>query len=210
MAEKKQTDQVDSDAIKQQLEQLSGNALKTSSPAFSTFAQFQKQRADRLKQGLKQIKKDLGADSPEFALAQAAQKRAALLNMQFATQSARIKHRPVPKANEWMVYGQVVDASSGPVAGVRVRVFDHDRKYDDLLGDTQTDENGEFSVIYHERDFLESNENLPELYVMVTDEKGNLLYTSKDNLRFNAGRSEYFLIQLGKGPVASRVDKAAG
>jgi len=202
MAEKRQADQVDPEAIKQQLEQLSGNAVKTSSPAFSTFAQFQEQRATRLNQGLKQIKKDLGGDSEEFTLTKTAIDRAAMLNTRFASQSARIKRRPVPKANEWIVYGQVVDASGGPMADVRVRLFDRDRKYDDLLGDTQTDENGDFSIIYHERDFLENGENLPELYVMVTDAKDTLLYSSQDDLRFNAGRSEYFLIQIGKSPAS--------
>jgi hypothetical protein len=79
-----------------------------------------------------------------------------------------------------------------------VRVFDRDRKFDDLLGETETDETGDFFTVYHARDFYEKGENTPELYVMVEDAAGNELFSSRENVRPEAGQSEYFVIQLGK------------
>jgi len=198
MADTTQFDQMSDSEIKKQLDNVSADAAKASGPAIKTFAKFHEQRAGRLSQGLKQIKKQLGEDHPDYIATKAAAQSAAAMNMQFLSQSARVQKRPMPKYFEWVVFGQVLDASGNPVQGMNVRVFDRDRKFDDLLGDTQTDENGEFSVIYHERDFKETGENLPELYVMVSDAKGTVLYSTRDDVRFRAGRSEYFLIRLGK------------
>jgi len=198
MAETKPFDQLSEAEIKKQLDKVAADAARTSAPAISIFAKFQEERASRLQRSLKQIKKDLGDEHPDYIATKAAAENAGAMNMQFLSQSARIKSRPMPKAHEWVVFGQVLDASGVPVRGLRVRVFDRDRKYDDLLGETETDENGDFSVTYHERDFKEAGENLPELYVLVSDARGTELYTTRDDVRFRAGRSEYFLIRLGK------------
>jgi hypothetical protein len=207
MADKTDFSQMDPAEVLKQLDQFSGDAVKASNPAIGTFAKFQEQRAARLNKGLKQIKKDVGETDPAYLAAKAAAERAASMNVQFKAQATRLQKRPVLKDFEWMVFGQVLDAAGNPAKGLRVRVFDRDRKYDDLLGDTQTDDQGEFSAIYHERDFKESGENLPELYVMVSDNKGTELYSSRDELRFNAGRSEYFLIRLGKPSRADNTNK---
>lgn len=198
MAETKSFDQLSEAEVRKQLDKVAADAAKTSAPALATFAKFQEQRASRLSQGLKQIKKDLGQDHPDYVATQAALQNASAMNTQFLSHAARIKSRPAPRASEWVVFGQVLDASGIPVQGLSVRVFDRDRKYDDLLGETETDANGEFTVIYHERDFKEAGEKLPELYVMVSDARGTELYTTRDDVRFRAGRSEYFLIRLGK------------
>ncbi len=120
-----------------------------------------------------------------------------------------------------MVYGRVFDAAGKPAAGLIVRVFDRDRKLDDLLGETETDANGDFHSVYHARDFYEKGENAPELYIMVEDAAGNELFSSRENVRPLAGQSEYFVIQLGKvttkaaakkrgrPPKASAVKKAS-
>ena len=204
MAETKPFDQLSEAEIRKQLDKVAADAAKTGAPAISTFARFQEERAGRLNKSLKQIKKDLGQEHPDYIATRAAAENAGAMNMQFLTQSARIKSRPLPKAHEWVVFGQVLDASGTPVKGLTVRVFDRDRKYDDLLGETETDENGDFSVTYHERDFRETGEQLPELYVLVSDARGGELYTTRDNVRFRAGRSEYFLIRLGKTARAAK------
>jgi hypothetical protein len=198
MAETKPFDQLSEAEIRKQLDKVAADAAKTSAPAIGTFAKFQDERASRLQKGLKQIKKDVGEEHPAYVATKAAAESAGAMNMQFLAQSARIKNRPMPKAYEWVVFGQVLDASGVPAKGLTVRVFDRDRKFDDLLGETETDDNGDFSVTYHERDFKEAGEKLPELYVMVSDARGTELYTTRDDVRFRAGRSEYFLIRLGK------------
>lgn len=114
-------------------------------------------------------------------------------------------HAPKIGVHDWAVFGQVLTAQGMPVSNRRVRVFDRDRKYDDLLGDTQTDAAGNFAVIYHERDFSETNENLPELYVMVEDTDGKILYSSRNQVRYRPGRSEFFGIILTGQPVENKV-----
>ena len=99
---------------------------------------------------------------------------------------------------EWTASGRVLNTAGIPASGLIVRVFDRDHKDDDLLGETLTDEHGDFHVIYHERDFKEFGEILPELYVTVRDPAGNELFTSRDDVRVNAGPVEYFLIRLEK------------
>jgi hypothetical protein len=198
MAETKPFDQLSEAEIRKQLDKVAAEAAKTSAPAIATFAKFQEERASRLQRGVKQIKKDLGEGHPDYVATRAAAETAAAMNMQFLSHSARIKNRTVPRSYEWMVFGQVLDASGNPALGLTVRVFDRDRRFDDLLGETETDANGDFSVTYHERDFKEAGEKLPELYVLVSDARGTELYTTRDDVRFRAGRSEYFLIRLGK------------
>ena len=44
----------------------------------------------------------------------------------------------------------------------------------------------------------EAGEELPESYVMVEDQRGNPLYSSRDELRHEARRAEYFQIVLGE------------
>jgi hypothetical protein len=197
--------------LRKQLDKFVSDTGKTGAPALATFAKFQEQRAARLNQGLKQIKKSGGEDHPDYAATKAAAEAASAMHTQFLSHAARIKSRPAPRANEWVVFGQVLDASGNPAAGLIVQVLDRDRKYDDLLGEAETDANGDFSVTYHERDFKETHENLPELYVLVLDGKGRELFSSRDDVRFNAGRSEYFLIRLGQtSPRKSGKKRAAG
>jgi hypothetical protein len=61
------------------------------------------------------------------------------------------------------------------------------------------------SPAVNERDVLDTKEGLPELCLMVSDPKGNLVYSSHESPRFGAGRSEYFAIRLGaQGMQAER------
>ena len=176
-------------------------------PVLGVFNRLQQNRAERLGNELKQLKTVLGADHPRVLaaerLAQSSVKRQANLDAEFQ----RIQRLPKLKSNEWSVSGRVVDPFGKPAAGLTINVLDRDRKYDDLLGEDTTDEFGDFHVIYHERDFKEMGENLPELYVTVKDAAGNDLFTSRGSVRYNAGRVEYFLIRLGKKTAAPKKAK---
>lgn len=199
---------VDEASLRDALHNVLKQATRNGTPALATLSQLQNRRAEKLNVAAKALSKELGKDHPDVIAMQASAATVTQLNTQVATQADRLKTWPKIRPNEWAVFGTVLDAKNQPVSGATVRVFDRDRKYDDLLGETETDAQGDFSIVYHERDFKETNENLPELYVMVTDAKGNQVYSSRDSVRFKSGQLEYFAIRLGQ-QVGRTTTKAA-
>jgi hypothetical protein len=189
--------QVDAAELQGASNSLVKQAAGAGTPAVNAFAQLQQRRAGRLELAAKALRDKFGAKDPDAVAVAAMAQAAADRKVQLDLQTSRLKQWPKPRANEWMVFGTVWDKKGAPAPDLTVRVFDKDRKYDDLLGETETDANGDFAIVYHERDFKETRENLPELYVMVLDVSGKVLYTSRDSVRFGAGRSEYFAIHLG-------------
>jgi hypothetical protein len=203
-------EEVDGEKLQDALQNMLKQTANEGAPALGMFAQLQKRRATRLDVAAKGLSKELGKDHPDVVMIQDTAKTVGQLNSRLDTQSARMKTWRKARPNEWVVFGTVVNAENKPVSGLVVRLYDRDRKYDDFLGESETDANGDFSIIYHERDFMESGENLPELYVTISDSKGKEVYSSRDNVRFNSGRSEYFAIRLGKaGRTAATKSTAA-
>lgn len=186
------------DELQAALAGLLGEMTGSSAQALEILAQEHAARAERLGGAEARLAARLGSEHPQTLAARQAAVAAAVAKTSLQRLALRESTRPAPKPHEWVVFGRVIDAAGEPVGRVRVRVFDRDRKYDDLLGDTTTDEHGDFSVVYHERDFLEAGEGLPELYVRVADARGNELYSSRDSVRAQAGRAEYFEIVLSR------------
>jgi hypothetical protein len=189
--------EVDEAQLQDALHNMLKQSAQNGAPALGMFAQLQQRRAARLDTAAKALGKELGKDHPDVVTMQDTAKAVEQFNIKLDTQATRLKTWPKARPNEWVVFGTVLNADNSPAGGLTVRVYDRDRKYDDLLGETETDANGDFSIVYHERDFKETRENLPELYIMVTDTRGNQVYSSRDSVRFNSGQSEYFAIKLG-------------
>ena len=83
------------------------------------------------------------------------------------------------KKGSFIVRGRVVDENEGiGLPNVVVKAFDMDRKYDDQLGTTRTDENGYYAIEYSAKTFKDVFDNQPETYIEVLDSEGNSLYTS--------------------------------
>jgi hypothetical protein len=190
--------QVDPAQLQDLLQSMLHQSAAAGGPALSMFSKLQERRATRLADSIKVISEKFGKKHPDAVAMQTLAGSMAGLKTQIDSQAAHLKSWPKPRPNEWIVFGTVTDAKDEAVGGLTVRVFDKDRKLDDLLGETNTDENGTFSIVYHERDFKETGENLPDLYVMVSDSAGKLVYSTRDRIRFEAGKSEYFAIRLGK------------
>jgi len=190
--------EITSDDVKTTLDAFIDASSDAGVPIMEHFAELQEKRAIRLADAEARLKVHLGEDHPQVEALRQATFSAGELERSLRTTAVRDDRLPKLEAQEWMVFGRVLDSGGRPVVGVTVRVFDRDRKYDDLLGETETDEYGDFAVVYHERVFAEAGEDLPELYVMVEDRQGNLLYSSRDELRYEAGRAEYFQIVLGE------------
>ena len=96
----------------------------------------------------------------------------------------------------WVVRGKVTDKEDNPVKGLIVSVYDKDLLFDDALGTTSTDENGNFEVVYTEESFKDLFENRPDIYLKILNVNGKILYNSRKKLRPEANRIEYFSVKI--------------
>jgi Transthyretin-like family len=191
---------IDPEALGQALQNVLRQATESGPPALEMLGWLQQRQADRLDEAAQMLRKKLGSEHPDVVAIENQAKAAVELKSRFEIETTRLKRWPKVRANEWVVFGTVLNAEGRPARELTVRVFDQDRKYDDLLGETTTDEAGDFAVTYHERDFAEIGEGLPELYLRVEDNRGRLLYSSRASVRYEAGRIEFFRITLGAAP----------
>lgn len=103
------------------------------------------------------------------------------------------------------VVGTVVEEESGkPLAGLRVRAYDKDLVFDDDLGETITDADGQFEIDYMEVQYRDLNETQPDLYLRVYDADGKKeLYSSRKAVRRSAQVIEDFEIRIPREKLAS-------
>lgn len=106
---------------------------------------------------------------------------------------------------EFVIAGVVREKESKlPVPGLLVRAFDKDLLYTDVLGNAITASDGAFSIGYEGRDFRELFEKRPDIYLNIygsavardPSRADKPIYTTKSHVRFNAGRREYFRIEI--------------
>ncbi|MBV9957042.1 MAG: hypothetical protein JO360_01420, partial [Acidobacteria bacterium] len=98
----------------------------------------------------------------------------------------------------WTVRGRVTDRSGQAASDLIVSLYDEDLFFDDLLGQTTTDEDGRYSFAYHAEDFRDLFEKKPDLYLKVMDRRGRTLYDSACDVYFEAGRTEVIDIDLAE------------
>jgi hypothetical protein len=99
----------------------------------------------------------------------------------------------------WVVRGKVSDENDKGLQGLTVSFYDKDLFFDDVLGTTLTNENGNFEIIYRADAFELFFEKKPDVYLKVLDGKGKKLYTSQNKVRPGAGRVEEFIIKIDAG-----------
>ncbi len=99
-------------------------------------------------------------------------------------------------SDAWIVRGNVSYDDKQPGAGLTVSLYDKDLLFDDQLGTTQTDADGNFRIIYRTEAFRDLLEEKPDLYLKVLDASGKVLYGSRKSVRSEAGRVEEFKITL--------------
>jgi hypothetical protein len=116
------------------------------------FAQLQQRRATRFKAVETRLKASLGENDPQVVALREAAATADSLKQSLETTAIRAKRRPQITAKDWMVFGTVSNSNRDPVSGVSVRLFDRDDLLDGLLGETKTDEYGDFALVYQESD----------------------------------------------------------
>lgn len=103
---------------------------------------------------------------------------------------------PMPPPSAWIVRGKVTDDSGRALSGLTVSLYDKDLFFDDILGMTLTDANGDFKLIYGTEAFRDLFEKRPDIYVKVLDSEGKTLYTSRKAVRCEAGHEEVINVRL--------------
>lgn len=104
------------------------------------------------------------------------------------------------------ITGRIYEAQSrAGIPNLVVEAFDKDILKNDFLGQTKTNNNGDFEITYSEADFkkkFEKFEGNPDLYVVVkTPDLSTILHTSEKNLRPDASTNEHFDIALSQATV---------
>jgi hypothetical protein len=169
--------------------------------ALKQIAAGQERRTALLAEAEKRLVARFGDEDPRVLSLRAQLAGAEELTAELASAATRRERLSGLRENERLIHGHIADPDGKPLAGLRVRVFDRDHKFDDLLGDTTTDELGDFAIVYHDRDFAEVREAKPELFIMVEDARGQPLFSSRDKVTLTGSRIDSFQIVL---PPAGR------
>jgi len=103
---------------------------------------------------------------------------------------------------EIVINGRVTYSVSGrPAVGVRVTVMDVDLLSAEKLGETKTGKEGNFKIVFGVKQFRERFKRTPDVYLLIHDERGRLLTTTRDAVVRNAGTRQEIHVQLsGSGP----------
>jgi hypothetical protein len=165
-------------------------------PALEELASIQEKRLKRLEQVEKRLAPSLDEDDPRLSDLRRSMLRTEGLRRDLKNQASMTAKLPRPKPNEWVVYGQIQDHTGKAAARVRVRLFDKEHKYDDVLGHTTTDESGEFSFTFHERVLTRAGEKPPELFLRVEDRRGQEIFSTKESISYDVGKASYVLVEL--------------
>ena len=99
----------------------------------------------------------------------------------------------------YKIIGKITASETGQgLAGLRVQAWDKDIGYlDELLGEITTDKNGEFLIEYSEEQFDKWGlDEKPDIYLLVTNKKGAVIYNTEEAVKQEADKAEVFNIQI--------------
>ena len=102
------------------------------------------------------------------------------------------------KHNGFKIYGKVISAGTRKgIANLLVEALDKDLLLDDRLDSDITDRDGNFEILYDREDFQELFfDRKPDIYLRVRKRDGSLLHTTEDKVRYEAGKTELFIIAI--------------
>jgi hypothetical protein len=100
--------------------------------------------------------------------------------------------------NEYRIFGVVVEAETGrPLPNLVIRAFDRDLVFDDKLGYTNTNDDGNFEIRFGPERFRDLFETRPDLYLRIYDRAGvRLIHETTDAIRWNASQNEEYRVQI--------------
>ena len=105
----------------------------------------------------------------------------------------------------YRIDGVVREQQSGrPVSGLLVRAFDKDVIRDDHLGDTTTDAEGRFTILFNDAAFKDVFEERPDIYLCIfASGRSEPVHDTSYEIRQNAGHEEYFEIEIASTELPS-------
>jgi hypothetical protein len=115
---------------------------------------------------------------------------------------------PQVSANGWTLHGQVCDAKHQPMSGFTVFLADASHTYQQAYGFAYTDAVGNFQLNYAGPDPVEKDKStkaasIPDLFVGVSNAKGELVRLSPTPFQPTAGAATYLNIMLLSGNESS-------
>jgi hypothetical protein len=162
----------------------------------AAFAAVQRARVERLGRRHDLLAGRLGSEHPEVLAVQRRQVTSVALGDEVARLARRSRLAGPAKPHEIRVAGQVLGGDGAPLPGVRVRLYDRDVVDDDLLADVHTDEVGGYAAVFHVRDYHESGEGKPEIYVVLDDARGERLADTRARVPRESGVASMLRIVL--------------
>ena len=101
------------------------------------------------------------------------------------------------------IHGKVIEKETGKgVPNLTVKAIDRDLFFDDLLGAVTTDMNGNFEIKYDKEDFQELFfDKKPDIYLKVKNPKGEVIHSTEDKVRYEAGMTEEFIVKISKNKI---------
>lgn len=99
--------------------------------------------------------------------------------------------------NKFIVLGQVFDANGVAQRDLTIRVLDKDLRSEELIKETKTNNDGEYSVFYRDDDFKAAEKNRADLFVRVLDPAGTTVLATSPII-FNAGKFEIVNFTIGE------------
>ena len=161
-----------------------------------------------LRADLKNVVEETGAQHREMRKKHSEQLQDAIEGRAKRLEAYAIRKRTVikPKADAWVVSGQVADKSSGNgIPNLIVRAYDMDRVVDDYLGTARTDALGYYRIEYTEAVFKTREEGKPEVFILVLDDDNNTLYTSPKSFVEKSGTVQKIDAQIDGSQVPGKM-----
>lgn len=109
-----------------------------------------------------------------------------------------VKEQPTPSRDKWGVRGKVFDRKTKRGLGrLTISLYDKEKRFDDVLGSTVTDKQGQFEIIHPTRDFRALFRAKPNLFLKVLY-KEKIISTPKKKVKYKAGHVDYFDIPIDR------------
>jgi hypothetical protein len=108
--------------------------------------------------------------------------------------------------NKFIVVGQVLDDKGAGMDKLTVRILDKDMRAEQLIQETQTNKDGEYSVFYNKTSkFDDAEKDRADLFVRVLNSAGTVLATSP--VIFNAAKFEMVNFTIGEAKGLSEFER---